>query len=168
MSWEALRWTAKSPSELYHILGPHGIDELIRQALASCWRDLPDDQRSYRRAVEAAREVHNRNIAVWRKIKQPTPEAFFADLGHTNADGHFRQAMVLCWMMMPRVGGRKVTDALKIVTQVFERNLVAWAEDEATFTGKKAAKKKPARAAAKPTSAKKGKKAPVKKKAKKR
>ena len=61
--------------------------------------------------------------------------------GHTNADGHFRQAMVLCWMMMPRIGGRKVTDALKIVTQIFERNLIGWAEDEATFTGKKAAKK---------------------------
>jgi hypothetical protein len=138
MSWEAFRWTAKSPSELYHVLGPHGVDDLVRQALASCWRDLPEDQRAFKRAVQVAREVHDRNIATWRRIKQPTPEAFFADLGHTNADGHFRQAMVLCWMMMPRSGGRKVTDALKIVTQVFERNLAAWAEDEATFTGKKA------------------------------
>jgi hypothetical protein len=160
MSWEALRWTAKSPSEIYHILGPHGVDELVRQALASCWRDLPDEQRSFKRAVEVARDVHARNITVWRRIKQPTPEAFFADLGHTNADGHFRQAMVLCWMMMPRTGGRKVTDALKIVTQVFERNLAAWAEDEATFTGKKAAKKKPPRSALR---VKKVKKPPTKK-----
>ena len=165
MSWEALRWTAKSPSELYNVLGSHGVDELIRQAVAACWRDLPDDQRSFKRAVEVAREVHGRNIAVWRRIKQPTPEAFFADLGHTNADGHFRQAMVLCWMMMPRAGGRKVTDALKIVTQIFERNLNAWAEDEATFTGKKAAKKKPARSPSKPTTAKKP---AVKKKPKRR
>ena len=165
MSWEAFRWTAKSPSELYHILGPHGVDDLVRQALAACWRDLPDDQRSFKRAVDVAREVHNRNITVWRKIKQPTPAAFFADLGHTNADGHFRQAMVLCWMMMPRAGGRKVTDTLKIVTQIFERNLTAWAEDEETFTGKKAAKRKPARAVARP---KKVRRPPAKKKAKKR
>jgi hypothetical protein len=168
MSWEAFRWTAKSPSELYHVLGPHGVDELIRQAVASCWRDLPDELRSYKRAVEVAREVHARNIAVWRKIKQPTPEAFFADLGHTNADGHFRQAMVLCWMMMPRTGGRKVTDALKIVTQIFERNLTAWAADESTFTGKKAARKKPARAEAKPKKPKTAKKALARKNAKKR
>jgi hypothetical protein len=145
MSWEAFRWTAKSPSELYHVLGPQGVDELIRQALASCWRDLPEDARSFKRAVEEARQVHDRNLAAWRKIKQPTPEAFFADLGHTNADGHFRQAMVLCWMMMPRSGGRKVTDALKIVTQIFERNLAAWAEDEATFTGKRPTAKRIAR-----------------------
>ena len=155
MSWEAFRWTAKSPSELYHVLGPHGVDELIRQALASCWRDLPEERRSFKRAVDVAREVHDRNITTWKKIKQPTPEAFFADLGHTNADGHFRQAMVLCWMMMPRAGGRKVTDALKIVTQVFERNLAAWAEDEATFTGKRV---KPAAATRRP------KKAPAKRK----
>ena len=165
MSWEAFRWTAKSPSELYHVLGPHGVDELIRQALAACWRDLPDEQRSFKRAVEVAREVHGRNITAWRKIKQPTPEAFFADLGHTNADGHFRQAMVLCWMMMPRTGGRKVTDALKIVTQIFERNLEAWAEDESTFTGKKVAKKKPARPA---TKQKKLKRPAAKKTARKR
>src|SRR3954453_14588946 len=87
MSWEAFRWTAKSPSELYHVLGPHGVDDLIRQALAACWRDLPDEQRSFKRSVEVAREVHDRNVKVWRKIKQPTPESFFADLGHTNADG---------------------------------------------------------------------------------
>lgn len=165
MSWEAFRWTAKSPSELYHVLGPHGVDDLIRQALAACWRDLPDEQRSFKRAVDVAREVHDRNVAVWRKIKQPTPESFFADLGHTNAEGHFRQAMVLCWMMMPRVGGRKVTDALKIVTAIFERNLDAWAEDERTFTGKKASKKSPARVAPR---SKNVKKAVAKKKAKKR
>ena len=45
--------------------------------------------------------------------------------------------MVLCWMMMPRSGGRKVSDALKIVAQVFERNLAAWREDNETFTGVK-------------------------------
>jgi len=44
--------------------------------------------------------------------------------------------MVLCWMMMPRSGGRKVSDALRIVTEIFERNLAAWEEDDATFTGR--------------------------------
>jgi hypothetical protein len=47
---------------------------------------------------------------------------------------------------MPRSGGRKVSDALKIVSQVFERNLSAWREDNETFTGTKPkpARKKPA------------------------
>ena len=110
--------------------------------------------------------MHGRNIAAWRRIKQPTPEAFFADLGHTNADGHFRQAMVLCWMMMPRSGGRKVGDALKIVTQIFERNLAAWAEDETTFTGKKPAKQAKKKLARKPPPKKAAKKAPPKPKKK--
>jgi hypothetical protein len=138
MSWEAYRWTAKTPSELYHTLGPHGIDELIRNSLADVWRGLPEEGRSVDAAIEAAREVASRNISVWRKIKQPSPAAFFEDLRPTNADGHFRQAMVLCWMMMPRTGGRKVSDALKIVARIFERNLAAWQEDNETFTGQKA------------------------------
>jgi hypothetical protein len=138
MSWEAYRWTAKTPSELYHTLGPHGVDELVRNALADVWRELPDEGRSVDAAIRAAREVAGRNIAVWKKIKQPSPAAFFEDLRPTSADGHFRQAMVLCWMMMPRAGGRKVTDALKIVSQVFERNLANWQDDNETFTGVKA------------------------------
>src|SRR5215213_4960298 len=102
MSWEAYRWTAKSPSELFHVLGPHGVDHLVRQALDACWRELPDDRRT---------------------------------LGD----------VVTAWMMMPRTGGRKVGDVSKIVTRIFDRNLAAWEEDNATLTGKKAStKKKPA------------------------
>ena len=138
MSWEAYRWTAKTPSELYHTLGPHGVDELIRNALADVWRSLSDEGRTVDAAIAAAREVATRNISVWRRIKQPSPAAFFEDLLTSSAaDGHFRQAMVLCWMMMPRTGGRKVSDALKIVAQIFERNLAAWLEDNETFTGAK-------------------------------
>ena len=168
MSWEAYRWTAKTPSELYHTLGPHGVDELIRNALADVWRDLPDEARTVERAIGAAREVADRNIAVWKKIKQPSPAAFFEDLRPTNPDGHFRQAMVLCWMMMPRSGGRKVGDALKIVSQIFERNLSAWQEDNATFTGVKAkqGKKKPAASKGTAKKAKKKKGAPAKRPAK--
>lgn len=149
MSWEAYRWTAKTPSELYHTLGPHGVDELVRNALADVWRELPGVTRTVDQAIAAAREVANRNISVWRKIKQPSPSAFFEDLRPTSADGHFRQSMVLCWMMMPRTGGRKVSDALKIVAQVFERNLAAWQEDDETFTGVKA-KPRRKKTAAKP------------------
>ena len=161
MSWEAYRWTAKTPSELYAVLGPHGVDELLRQTLSTCWRDLPEDQRSLDAAIRKVREVSSYNLNVWRRIKQPTPEAFFKDLRPTNADGHFRQAMVLTWMMMPRTGGRKVSDALKIVEQILERNLEGWREDEATFTGKKAtkgkAKPKRAGSSARKTSSKKAK-----------
>src|SRR3712207_5157891 len=80
MSWEAYRWTAKTPSELYHTLGPHGVDELIRNSLADVWRELPDETRTVDGAITAAREVADRNIAVWKKIKQPSPAAFFEDL----------------------------------------------------------------------------------------
>ena len=45
MSWESYRWTAKTPSELYHVLGPHGVDELIRQAMSACWRESPPEGR---------------------------------------------------------------------------------------------------------------------------
>ena len=158
MSWEAYRWTAKTPSELYHTLGPHGVDELIRNALADVWRELPEETRTVDGAIRAARQVAERNVAVWKKIKQPSPAAFFEDLRPTAADGHFRQGMVLCWMMMPRSGGRKVGDALKIVSQIFERNLTAWQEDDATFTGVKATRVKAKSGAAKETPKKGSKK----------
>jgi hypothetical protein len=155
MSWEANRWTAKTPSELFHTLGPHAVDERIRSALADIWRDLPDDGRTVDAAIRAAREVADYNLGVWRKIKQPSPAAFFEGLRPGNADAHFRQAMVTCWMMMPRAGGRKVSDALKMVSRIFERNIANWQEDNEAFTGAKpkSAKKKPP-----------AKKAPAKKK----
>lgn len=167
MSWEAHRWTARTPSELYHTLGPHGVDDLVRQMIASCWRSLPEDARSIDAGVAKARLIHDRNVGVWKKIKKVTPEAFFADLFPTDADGYCRQAMVLTWMMMPRSGGREVADALKIFGQIVERNLSAWEEDNATFTGKKP--RKPATAKpAKPAKVKAPKKAKPKKAGKKK
>jgi len=142
MSWEAHRWTARTPSELYHTLGPHGVDDLVRQMIAACWRTLPEEGRTIEMGIAKAEEIRDRNIAVWKKIKKVTPEAFFADLFPTDADGYCRQAMVLTWMMMPRSGGREVADALKIFNHVVQRNLEAWEEDNATFTGKK--RRKPA------------------------
>jgi hypothetical protein len=145
MSWEAYRWTAKSPSELYDILGPHGVDHLVRQMLDACWRESPTEGRSLTSVKKIAQEVFDRNLAVWSRIKKPSPAAFFEDLLPNATDGFLRQGMVLCWMMMPRSGGRNVRDVRKIVSEIYGRNLAAWEEDNATFTGKKAkAKKKPA------------------------
>lgn len=146
MSWEAYRWTAKSPSELFHVLGPHGVDHLVRQALDTCWRELPDDKRTLADVIAAAREVFERNARVWNRIKKPEPAAFFQDLLPKQADQFLRQAMVTCWMMMPRTGGRKPSDVTRIVTNIFNRNLAAWEEDNATLTGKKPTKKKTATA----------------------
>ena len=146
MSWEAYRWTAKTPSELFHVLGPHGVDHLVRQALDACWRELPDDGRTLAGATAAAREVFDRNMRVWRRVKRPEPAAFFEDLLPRPADQFLRQAMVTTWMMMPRTGGRQLGDVARIITGIFERNLAAWEEDNATFTGK--AKKRPAAAKA--------------------
>jgi len=161
MSWEAYRWTAKSPSELYQILGPHGVDHLVRQMLDACWRESPAEGRSLPAVKKIAQEVFDRNIAAWAKIKKPSPAAFFENLLPNAADGFLRQAMVLCWMMMPRTGGRKVTDVRQIIDEIYERNIKAWNEDETTFTGKNAAvaKKRPAKRAARAKAKKPKKKA---------
>src|SRR6476661_2242372 len=126
MSGDAYRWTAKTPSELFHTLGPHGVDHLVRQMLDAVWRRLPDDSRSVAAAKRAAQEVYDRNIAVWAKIKQPSPTAFFQDLLPTETDGYMRQAMVTCWMMMPRTGGRNVADVRRIIGEIYRRNIDAW------------------------------------------
>lgn len=151
MSWEAYRWTAKTPSELLHTLGPHGVDHLVRQYLDAVWRELPDEARGLDAARDAAQEVFDRNMKVWAGIKKPSPEAFFQNLLPRPTDQFLRQAMLVCWMMMPRVGGRDLGDVRKIVTRVYQRNLDAWAEDNDAFTtgGKNKAKPKAKKAAAK-------------------
>src|SRR6185437_486056 len=164
MSGEAYRWTAKTPSELYHTLGPHGVDHLVRQMLDVCWRESPEEGRSLATVKRKAQEVFDRNMRVWARIKQPSPAAFFEDLLPNAADGFMRQAMVMCWMMMPRSGGRKVSEVRAIVAAIYQRNIAAWDADEATFTGtrkKPSAKRKPLpRRAMKPTT----RKMPLKKK----
>jgi len=137
MSWEALRLTSRSPAELMAVLGPHGVDDLVRQALNTLWREHPQETRSVQAVAADAQAVFDRNMKVWKAIKKPTPEAFFANLLPHAADGFFRQALVLTWMMMPRTGGRKFADVAKIVTHIYQRNLAAWEEDLGTFTGKR-------------------------------
>jgi hypothetical protein len=139
MSWEAFRLTSKTPSELLSTLGPHGVDDLMRQALNAVWRDYPAQSRSYVTVRKAAAEVFDRNMKVWSAIKKPRPEAFFAELGPSPADGFMRQAFVLCWMMLPRVGGRNFKQTHGILQRMFERNMLTWEEDNQTFT--KGAKK---------------------------
>jgi hypothetical protein len=137
MSWEAFRLTSKSPSELLTTLGPHGVDDLMRQALNAVWRDYPAETRTYAAAYKAAGEMFDRNMKVWSKIKQPRPDAFFVDLRPDPADGFLRQAFVLCWMMLPRAGGRKFSDTHRILAAMFARNMRAWDEDMSTFTARK-------------------------------
>ena len=135
MSWEAYRWTAKSPSELYQTLGPHGVDHLVREMLDACWRKAPEESRSLASVKKLAQETFDRNLAVWAKIKKPSPTAFFADLLPNEADQFLRQAMVMCWMMMSRTGGRKVSEVRKIVGDIFRRNIDAWDQDEKALAG---------------------------------
>ena len=161
MSWEAYRWTAKSPSELYQILGPHGVDHLVRQMLDACWRGSAEEGRTLATVKRLAQEVFDRNMAVWSKIKKPSPAAFFEDLLPNPADGFLRQAMVLCWMMLPRAGGRDVGDVRKIIDHIYQRNIAAWDEDNEAFTANKPARKatkKKAAAPARKKAAGKGKK----------
>ena len=143
MSWEAQRLTSKSPAEVYRVLGPHGCDDLLRQAWAACWRESPEETRTFEGVRQRFFEVWTRNINIWKRIKKPTPDAFFADFRpHDTAEGHIRQALVLSWMMMPRAGGREFKDTFKIMERIYRRNMEAWEEDNATFSGKKAAKAK--------------------------
>ena len=158
-SWEAFRLTSKSPSELLHTLGPHGVDELIRQMLAACWRDFESEGRTLRTVKAFAQQVFDRNMRVWSAIKKPSPAAFFDKLPPYPADGFMRQALVLCWMMMPR-GSRALGDVAKVVGHLFQRNINGWDEDYDIFTkGFKGRKK---------TAMKERKKGAAKKKPKKR
>jgi len=149
MSWEAHRLTSKSPAEVYTVLGPHGCDDLIRQAWAACWREHPEETRTFKAVRQRFFETFTRNLNIWRRIKKPAPEAFFADFKpHDAVEGHLRQAMVLSWMMLPRAGGREFKDTFKIIQRLYDRNIAAWEEDERTFT-KGPAKKKTTKAATK-------------------
>lgn len=154
MSWEAQRLTSKTPSEVYAVLGPHGVDDLFRQAWAACWRNFPEETRSFAAVRQRFFETYTRNINIWKRIKKPAPEAYFADfIAHDPVEGHLRQAMVLTWMMMPRAGGRVFADTFKIIQQIYQRNLAAWEEDNQTFTT--GGKKKPPTRAKKPAARKK-------------
>src|SRR5688500_12221769 len=167
MSWEALRLTSRTPSEVYATLGPHGVEELLHQARGAVWREYPAETRSYAAVKQRLVQVVERNLKVWNAMKKPTPESFFADLLPFAADGHMRQALVLTWRMMPRTGGRDAKDAGRIVRDIFDRMLAGWDQDEATFTGKAATRpKKPAprKAPKKKTAKKAAAKKPARKK----
>src|SRR5437667_10967174 len=142
MSWEAFRLTSKSPSEVLHILGPQGVADLIRKMMDECWRNLPEEGRTFQSVRKIVLDVYDRNMKVWSAIKKPAPAAFFANLRSDAADGHMRQALVLTWMMMPRAGGRNFSDVKKVVAKIFARNLEAWEQDNRTFSGP-SVKKKP-------------------------
>ena len=144
MSWEAFRLTSKSPSDLYAVMSPSGVDHLVREMLMACWRRLPEEQRTIEAWRGEIARVWQRNMRVWTAIKKPTPEAFFRELAPFDADGHLRQALVLAWMMLPRAGGRDFGDVKKIVTRIYERNVEAWAADNRTFSATKPAKKRAA------------------------
>ena len=162
MSWEAFRLTSKSPAELYTVMGPAGVDGLVRQALQECWSSLPEENRTFDAWRKRATETFARNRKIWSAIKRPTPAAFFDNLAPYPSDGHLRQAMVLCWMMMPRAGGRDFKDVVKVMDAIFQRNLESWEFDNRTFT------KGPAKRASAAGKKKSTKKAPRRKAAKKR
>src|SRR5687767_3900096 len=61
MSWEAFRLTSKSPSELYDVLGPEGVDNLLRQFLTACWNALPMGERSMEGWRRLVQNVFDRN-----------------------------------------------------------------------------------------------------------
>lgn len=134
LTWEAFRLTSKSPSEVLHVLGPHGVDDLIRKAMDALWREYPESSRSYDTVKKRFVEVCRRNLEHWATIRKPSPQAFFADLLPYTADGHVRQALVLAWMMLPRAGGRDFQRVGRIVEQIVQRNLSAWEQDHRTFT----------------------------------
>jgi len=161
MSWKAFRLTSKSPSDLMTVMGPAGVDGLIREMLMTCWRELPEDQRTMSAWRHAVATVFNRNMKVWSAIKKPSPQAFFDNLLPHAADGHMRQALVLCWMMLPRTGGRKFSDVKPIVTAIYSRNIAIWEQDNLTFT-KSPGRKRAVAKSRKPV--RKSRKIPAKKK----
>ncbi len=142
--WEAFRLTSKSPSELYDVLGPSGVDGLIRHVLVDCWNTLPSGERNLKAWRKRVDEIWSRNMAVWTRIKKPSPAAFFEDMRPDAADGHLRQALIMTWMMLPR-GKRDMKDVRAVITHIFERQRATWEEDEQTL--KKGLKSSPAKKA---------------------
>ncbi len=159
MSWEAFRLTSRSPSELMTVMGPNGVDAMVREMLMECWKSLPPEVRTMRAWRKRADEVFTRNMRTWNAIKKPTPEAFFANLLPFPSDGHMRQALVLCHMMLPR-GKRAIKDVAKEITKIYERNIAGWEDDCKIWT--KGVGKQPVKTS-KPTKVR-----PKKKKLKKR
>src|SRR3954463_4333484 len=80
MSWEAFRLTSKSPTEVYHVLGPHGVDDLIRKMMDVVWREYPEESRTFDNVRKRVQEVYQRNMRHWSTIKKPAPAAFFENL----------------------------------------------------------------------------------------
>ena len=146
LTWEAFRLTSKSPSEVLHVLGPHGVDDLIRKMMDACWRNSPEEGRTFESVRKIVIQVYDRNMRVWSAIKKPSPQSFFENLRSDPADGFMRQALVLAWMMMPRAGGRNFSDVRKIVAKIFQRNIEAWEQDNRTFSGPSIKKKSPTKA----------------------
>lgn len=127
-------------------MGPAGVDGMVRDALMACWRSLPDETRAMETWRERVNKLWTRNMRVWTAIKKPSPEEFFNELAPYESDGHFRQALVMTWMMLPRSGGRDFKSTFKVIREIFDRNAAAWEADFVTFAGaprkvKKAAKK---------------------------
>src|SRR5262245_49056560 len=133
MSWEAFRLTSKSPAELMSVTGPDGVDAMVREMLMECWKSLPPEARTMELWRKRAAEVFGRNLRHWNGIKKPTPGAFFENLLPFPSDGHFRQALVLCHMMLPR-GKRAIKDVAKEVTKIYKRNVESWEDDYRTMT----------------------------------
>lgn len=162
LTWEAFRLTSKSPTEVLHVLGPHGVDDLIRKAMDAIWREYPEQERSYDAARRRMVEVYQRNMKHWATIRKPAPEAFFSNLLPYTADGHMRQALVLAWMMLPRAGGRDFKRVQGIVDEIVQRNLAAWDQDHRTFTAARSAAKRPAHRRAAASKSARAKKTPSK------
>ena len=99
-----------------------------------------DSQKYYRKLVNA----FARNMGVWRAIQSPSPANFFENLLPQAADGDPRQALVLCWMMLPR-GKRSVKAVCDVVTSIFQRTLESWEIDNEVFTKGPSARKKAAK-----------------------
>jgi hypothetical protein len=109
------------------------VEELIRDARNVVWRECPVEERSLTEVKRLLSDVFNRNLRVWSAIKKPSPAAFFENLLPLAADGHIRQALVLCWMMLPR-GKRSLSAVRAVVEAIFQRTMEAWDQDNETFT----------------------------------
>ena len=145
MSWEAFRWTAKSPSELYHVLGPHGVDDLIRQTSPPSGASCPPRARTFDGGRTGRPEVSTATSRSGGGSSSPPRRRSST----TSAPPRRRLPPPGDGPQLDDDAPRRrpgLQDALRIVSQIFERNLANWHDDNATFTGEKpkAGKKKPA------------------------
>jgi hypothetical protein len=135
---------------------PGAIAHQLQGELVACWRCLPEDGRNGEAAIDAAREVFERSVQWWRRLRDHSTEAIamalhegletpdvdeidveqtaeaYERLQRYNRDSSVRQAIFTCWCLLPDVT-RSPGNVEQIMEEIFERTVGNFREDAGRF-----------------------------------